>query len=188
MASILIIISEGCEEMEYMIVADILARAQHQICVAAGKELQVTGSRGLPLTAQCLLDDVHEEKFDLVYLPGGIDQAQFCCSDPYVQKMIARRLTQNQLLAIICASPLALLPQNLAQGRNITSYPAMRADLEAKGAIWSEQRVIQDQQLITSQGPGTAMELGLYLVRVLGDSAQEQEISEQLLASARAST
>ncbi|NRA37779.1 MAG: DJ-1/PfpI family protein, partial [Planctomycetes bacterium] len=173
MASVLIIINHGCEEIEYINVADILVRAQHDVCIATGSDMQVTGSRGLPLCAQVSLDDVLAVDYDLIYLPGGLDQAEFCCADPRVQQLIQQRISKQQLLAIICASPTALIPQGFAKGRSLTCYPGMRDKLESAGANWLDERVVQDGTLITSQGPGTAMELGIYLVRILGDTAQE---------------
>lgn len=183
MAEILVIVADGAEEIETMAVADVLVRAGHNVTMAAGEKLQVTGSRGLPMAASVTLRSLAERAFDLVYIPGGIRQAEFCRDNSLVQERIAAQLSRSDAwLAIICAAPIALLPQGLARGRRLTSHPAKQKEMAAQ-ATWTGQRIERDGNLITSQGPGTAIELGLYLVRLLGSQEQADEIADAMLAA-----
>ena len=181
MAAVLVVMADGAEEIETMAVADVLVRGGHTVTMA-GDRLELTGSRGLPMRASVLIDDVMEKDYDLVYLPGGIEQAEFCRDDERVQGLIAKQIQRAEaLLAIICACPISLLPQGLANGRQVTSHPAKRAELETQ-AEWTGQRIQRDGNLITSQGPGTSIELGLYLVEALGGTASTTEIADAMLA------
>ena len=182
MADVLVVMADGVEEIECMAVADVLVRAGHQVCMAADDSLQVTGSRGLPLAASVTLNTVLDRDFDLVYLPGGLPQAEFCRDDKRVQALIAKQIARlDAYLAIICACPISLLPQGLAKGRRITSHPSMREALSGE-ATWTGARIERDGNLLTSQGPGTAIEFGLYLATVLGDEQQAAEIADAMLA------
>ncbi|MFW5830245.1 MAG: DJ-1 family glyoxalase III [Planctomycetota bacterium] len=181
MARVLIIVAAGAEETETMTVADILARAGQEVVIAGAKETRFPGSRQLPMAADTTLDAVDPDSFDLIFLPGGMPQAENCRDDARIQAIIARRLQDERPLAIMCASPMALLPNHLARGRRLTCFPALRDQLEAGGALWQDQAVVHDGCLITSQGPGTAMDLGLYLAEQLAGAAQAREIADQML-------
>jgi protein deglycase len=183
MARILIIVAPGAEETETMTVADILVRAGQEVTIAGVQGTRFAGSRGLPMAADIELDSVQHGDFDLVYLPGGLPQAEACRDDERIQAIIGQRLAAEQPLAIICASPIALLPQGLAKGRRLTCFPGMRDKLEAGGAQWQNQAVVQDGQLCTSQGPGTAMAFGLHLAMLLAGEEVARTVAEQMLVS-----
>ena len=181
MAQVLVVIADGAEEIETMAVADVLVRGGHEVCIA-GDSLEITGSRGLPMRASLLIDDAVDQDYDLVYLPGGLPQAEFCRDDARVQALIAKQIQrQDALLAIICACPISLLPQGLAKGRQVTSHPGKQAEMEEQ-ATWTGARIQRDGNLITSQGPGTSIELGLYLVQALGGTVSSEEIANGMLA------
>jgi DJ-1 family protein len=170
MAQVLVVLAPGAEEIEAITVADVLVRAgQHVTIASTADTLVVNGSRDLPLAAHTTLDAVLREgrTFDLVYLPGGNGSAAVCREDERVQKLAAEQLAAGRRLGIICASVTALLPRGLGKGRTVTSYPGVRAQVEPHVAAWVDQPVVIDGNLVTSQGPGTALALGLTLARQL---------------------
>ena len=182
MARVLVVFADGAEEIETMAVADVLVRGGHDVCMAGLDSLELTGSRGLPMRASVLLESVSDQEFELVYLPGGLPQAEACRDDQRIQDLIKRSLEHpSRLVAIICASPISLLPQGLAKNRRLTSHPSMQEAL-AEQAEWTGKRIERDGNLITSQGPGTSIELGLYLSNCLGGDVSASEISEAMLA------
>lgn len=179
---VLVVLAPGAEEIEVLTVPDVLVRAGCTVRVAGTRPGVLAGSRGLPLASQIELDAVLDEDPDLVYLPGGMGSAHTCRDDPRIQALIARRLGAGRLLAIICASPLALLPGGHARGRRLTCYPTLRGQLEAGGATWVDQPVVADGALITSQGAGTALALGLHLARVLCGRERAAAVATEMLA------
>jgi putative intracellular protease/amidase len=183
----LVVLAPGAEEMEALSVPDVLVRAGCAVTVAGtapGTHPAIcAGSRGLPLASQVGLDAVLERAFDLVYLPGGMGSARTCRDDARIQGLIARRLHAGLDLAIICASPIALLPAGLARGRRLTCFPALRGELEAGGAHWLDQPVVTDGCLITSQGAGTALALGLALAARLCGRERAAAVAAEMLAS-----
>lgn len=190
MAHILVVLAPGAEEIEIMTVADVLVRAGQQVTIAsAGEALVVTGSRGLPLAAHVMLDDAlasvggRAPTFDVVYLPGGNGSAAVCRSDPRIQELAATQLASGRRLAIICASVTALVPRKLGVGRQVTSYPGVRKDVEPHVAAWLDQPVVVDRNLVTSQGPGTAMPLGLTLARQLAGESTAASVAAAMLTS-----
>ncbi len=183
MASVLVVLAPGAEEIETVTLPDVLVRAKQEVVVAsAGPGLVVTGSRGIPLAAHVLLDAVVERDFDLVYLPGGMGSATTHRDDPRIQRLIARQLASGRWLAVICAAPIALVPLGLAKDREITSYPGVRAQVEPHVRRWVDRPVVQDGNLITSQGPGTALSLGLFVAKLLAGDRVATSVANDLLA------
>ena len=183
MASVLVILAPGAEEIEAITVPDVLVRAGHQVTIASITTTTVVeGSRGLPLAAHARFADIAERTFDVVYLPGGMGSAAACSTDVRVQDLAQQQLTQGRWLAVICAAPLALVPRQLCAGRRITSHPSTRAALEPHCAAWLDQAVVIDGNLVTSQGAGTALELALTLVELLATRAAADQVAAAMVA------
>ncbi len=181
MARTLIIVSDGVEEAEMYVVADILVRANIDVTVAGLENQIFKGSRGLPVGAEKIFSKIINETYDLIYLPGGAGQAATMQDNHMVQDMITEQMHSGRLLAIICASPIALIPNKLAQDKKITSSPSYREELIPHVKEWIDAPVVVSGNLITSQGPGTAFELGLTLVETLTDSQTRNSVAQAML-------
>lgn len=182
MTRALVVLAEGVEEIEIVTVADVLVRGGIEVVIAsAASALTVTGSRRIPLGAHTMLDAVIDQVFDLVYLPGGKGSAETCRDDARIQNLAERQLRSGRWLAIICAAPTALVPRGLHHGRRLTSFPAARQALT--GAIWIDEPVVIDGNLVTSQGAGTAMVFALTLVKLLTSPEQAADVARHMIAT-----
>ena len=182
MATCLVVLAPGAEEIELITVADVLVRGGNQVTVASAVDLlPVMGSRGLPLAAHTSLATVRDQSFDLVYLPGGKGSSEFCRDDATIQDLAEGQLAAGRYLAVICASPIALVPRGLCAGRTLTSYPAARAQVEPHCAAWLDQAVVIDRNLVTSQSAGSAMHLALSLVRLLNGDDTARQVAAALV-------
>ena len=184
MATILVVLAPGAEEIEAVTVPDVLVRAGQSVTIASTVDVTVvTGSRGIPLAGHTLLDLVRHQVFDVVYLPGGGGSAATHRDDPRIQDLAQAQLAAGRLLAVICAAPIALVPRGLCRGRRLTSYPGVRAQVEPHCAAWLDQRVVVDGNLITSQGPGTSLALGLELARLIAGADVASKVAADMLAT-----
>ncbi len=187
MPTALIVLAPGAEEIETIVVADVLVRAGVTVTVAsvgpepvAGAPSTVVGSRGIILGAHTRFDAVAAQDFDLVYLPGGNGSARTCTEDPRIQAFAERQLESGRWLAAICAAPLALVPRKLCAGRNVTSFPGVRSEVEPHAKAWLDQPVVVDGNLVTSQAAGTTMHLALKLVELLRDRAAADQVAASI--------
>jgi 4-methyl-5(b-hydroxyethyl)-thiazole monophosphate biosynthesis len=165
MPTVLVPLAQGCEELEAVTIIDLLRRAEVQVVVAGLEAGPVTASRGVMLLPEVTLAEVLQQDFDMIVLPGGLGGAQRLEEDPRIIGLLQRLAGQGRYTAAICAAPKVLATAGLLQGREATAYPGILdklSDLKLSSAA-----VVQDGQVITSRGPGTAMDFALTLITIL---------------------
>lgn len=184
MSRVLVPIADGSEEIEAVTIIDVLRRADVEVCVASAKagSRSVTASRAVQLTADEHLDQALTQTWDMIVLPGGMPGAQHLSEHEGLVQQLRSQLEQGRWVAAICAAPAVVLGHHqLIAGATATCFPRFHDQLRATVAQVSEQAVVVDNNLITSQGPGTAMAFALTLVETLAGKAKAEEVAAGLL-------
>jgi 4-methyl-5(b-hydroxyethyl)-thiazole monophosphate biosynthesis len=182
MPSVLIPLAHGCEEMEAVIVMDILRRAGVEVVAASLTPEPVVCSRGTRLLADALLDEVLQQPFDMLVLPGGMPGSEHLKNDARIQALLTRYATEGRYVAAICAAPMALHAAGLLEGKRATSFPGVLDQLPGSH-LYVEDAVVVDGNIVTSRGPGTAMTFALTLVGLLCGEARRQAVEQPLQRS-----
>lgn len=166
---VLVLIADGTEEMEAVIVIDVLRRGDVEVVVAGVDGPQaVICSRGVVLTPDAALEAVAGQEFSWVVLPGGAGGSERFAQSEAVGALLRAQRERRQGVAAICAAPAALAVHGLDGGRPMTSHPGVEDVVAAHGA-YSSESVVDDGDLITSRGPGTAFPFAFSLLsRVAG--------------------
>ncbi len=177
----LVFLADGFEEIEAISVIDILRRADIHVDTASlSARLEVTGSHGITIMADILLDSVADiEVYDAVITPGGLPGSTTLRDDSRVLSLIREAATRDRLVASICASPIVLEAAGLTAGKSGTSFPGFRDQLGFQD--YREDLVVEDGQLITSRGPATALLFALAIVRRLAGTDTYRKLREALL-------
>ena len=177
----LIAIAHGSESLEAVAVVNVLRRADVAVTVASvERELKVDGTRGIPLMADVLFEDVARREFDAIVLPGGEKGAERLAQcKPLIEKLRAQRVAHKWYGAICAAPALTLSPHGLLDGKQATCYPAFRDKL----LHYVDRDVVVDGHCVTSQGPGTALRFGLKLVEALCGVEKARAVGAQMLVS-----
>jgi len=165
MAVVLVPLAAGCEELEAVTLIDLLRRAEVEVVVAGLEPGPVLASRRVVLVPDLLLDDVLDRDFDLMVLPGGLGGARRLEADPRIIGLLQRLAGAGRYTAAICAAPKVLATAGLLEGRQATAYPGTLDGLS--GLTVSTAAVVQDGRVITSRGPGTALDFALTLIEIL---------------------
>lgn len=176
---VLVPLAPGFEEIEAITVIDILRRAEVNVIVAGLVEGAITASRGVVIQPDVMLDDVLSSSFDMIVLPGGMPGAEHLRDDGRVQGMLEGLYEQGKYIAAICAAPIALEAAGLLQGKRVTSFPGC-LKAKSKDFDYVDEAVVVDGKVITSQGPGTALDFALKLVELLCGDAQRKSVELQL--------
>lgn len=161
------ILSNGFEEIEAITPVDVLRRADINCDYYSIDGIEVEGAHGVTIRADYLLtDDEQLKNIDMIILPGGMPGAQHLAHNPIVQATIKEFDANNKYIAAICAAPaLVLGSSGIVAGRKVTCYPGMEHHFS--DAIYCHDLVVRDNNIITSQGPATAMMFALELLKVL---------------------
>lgn len=183
MASVLVPLAQGCEELEAVSITDLLTRAGAEVVTAGLDDQAVTASRGMVLLPQTDLDTAMQREFDMLVLPGGLPGADKLNADPRIHQLLASMHDNNKWIAAICAAPKVLATAGLLNGRHATSYPGSLDGIETEDMHYEETPVVIDGNIITSRGPGTAMDFALTLIEVLFGKDKRKEVETPLVRS-----
>lgn len=184
MARVLIPLAAGCEELEAVTVIDLLRRADIEVVTAGLEPGPVTCSRATVLIPDAELAAVMDEDFDMIVLPGGLPGAHHLDADPRIHRLLARYQAENRYAAAICAAPKVLAHAGLLAGKSATGYPGVfdRADFPEIHLLGAP--VVVDGQVITSRGPGTAMDFALQLIESLLGREKRDQVESALVREA----
>jgi 4-methyl-5(b-hydroxyethyl)-thiazole monophosphate biosynthesis len=181
MSHVLVPLAQGCEELEAITITDLLVRAGIRVTTCGLDDQPVTASRGTTIIPDTSIDKIVNDDFDLIVLPGGLPGADHLRDNPTLQTLIKKQAAANKYLAAICAAPKALAAAGVLTGKTATSFPGVLDALQDASITISENAVEIDGNIITSRGPGTAMDFALSLIELLEGKEKRDEINQQLV-------
>lgn len=181
MSRVLVPLAQGCEELEAVTVIDLLRRAGIEVVSAGLDDRPVSASRGVRLIPDVLLDDVLEQEFDMLVLPGGLPGADHLDGDQRIHALLKRMSSGGRYTAAICAAPKVLAHAGLLDDKTATSYPGVIDAMELPATRLSDAAVVVDGKVVTSRGPGTAMDFALTLIALLLGEEKRREVERSLV-------
>ncbi len=167
MARVLIPLAHGCEELEAVTIIDLMRRAAIDVVTAGLDDQPVQASRGTVIVPDTTIDEVMEQEFDMMVLPGGLPGADHLNDDPRIHTLLKRLAAADKYTAAICAAPKVLATAGLLNHRKATSYPGVLDALGLQSTQLTTKAVQVDGKIVTSKGPGTAMDFALKLIEIL---------------------
>lgn len=179
MKTALVLFAEGSEELEAVTIVNILRRAGVVVTLAGLTTGALKGARGITIEPDTTLDEVLQDDFDMVVLPGGQPGTRHLQADQRVLSLVRQMAAQDKYVAAICAAPMVLATAGLLDGKPATCFPSC---LDAFPLVdLQTAAVVEAGKLITSRGPGTAMDFALLLAERLVGSAKRDEVEAGLV-------
>ena len=154
MAKVAMPVGEGFEDSEFSRPLESLKAAGHEV-VTLGVERgeRVWGKNGKVMaTIDAIPDDLDPAMFDALVIPGG-QSPDHLRTNQSIVSFVRRFAESNKTVAAICHGPQLLIEADLVEGRQVTSWPSVRKDLENAGAQWVDRAVVEDGNIITSRRP-----------------------------------
>lgn len=179
MKNALVLFAAGSEELEAVTLVNILRRGGVTVTLAGLSDGVLHGSRGIAIQPDTTLQAVLEQDFDLIVLPGGQPGTQHLQADRRVLDLLQKMHAQAKLVSAICAAPAVLAKAGLLERKRATSFPTCLDDYPQ--VIRQTAAVVEDGTLITSRGPGTAMDFALLLLERLMGTVKRQEVEAGLV-------
>ena len=179
MASVLLPLSKGFEEVEAVSLIDVLRRGGVEVRIAYIDNELVLGANGITIKADTSINNIISEDFDMILLAGGLNNAYTLKENPKVQELIKKFHKENKVIGAICASVLALKEADVL-GNDYTCYPATKDEIDHKG-YRDDKMVVTDGAIMTSRGPGTALCFGLEILKRLVGVESYQAVKDGML-------
>lgn len=175
-----VFLADGFEEIEALTPVDCLRRAGRQVCTVGVTGKVVMGAHKIPVGADITIDEfTADANLEMIVLPGGMPGTLNLGQSDAVKAAIEYANTNGKWIAAICAAPTILGKMGILQGKKAVCYPGCEQDL--KGARNGYDTVVVDGKLVTSKGPGTAMEFGLKLVECLLTKDVRKQLAESMI-------
>lgn len=146
------------------------------IVVGSGSQRTYKGKRGVSeVKVDASANQVRADYFDAVIIPGGYAPDEMRLHRPMIE-LVRKAHELGRLVAAICHGPQLLISADVVRGRRVTSWPSIAIDLENAGALWVDEAVVRDGNLITSRQPADLPEFDTAIIEAL----QQQEVSPQI--------
>ena len=180
MKKAIVLLAKGFEEVEALTVVDVLRRGGvHCITCSIDGSEEVLGSHSIHVKANNLIEKVDVDKYDVLVIPGGMPGAANLRDSEKVIELVKKFNTENKILAAICAGPIVFGKAGLLKGKKVTSYPGFEGELGA--VTYCEDSVVQDDNIITSRGPATAMHFSFKILENLVDGETVENLKKAML-------
>lgn len=180
MSKIVVLLAEGFEELEAFAPVDLLRRAGAEVqTLSITENTTVTGARGIPAVADATLADLDFDQMDMLVLPGGYPGYVNLGDSQAVCDLVTRTYEAGKTVAAICGAPSVLGKLGLLADKKATCYPGMEQELRCKEV--SFERVVEDGNIITSRGAGTAIDFALRLIQRVYDAEAAKKIKESIV-------
>lgn len=184
--NVLMLLADGFELMETSCFTDVFAWASFHDTV----DIKLTSSStsgsvksafgDFNLTTESTIAQLNLDSFDALAIPGGMEWAGFfenSLSDEFIE-VVKHFIAQNKPIAAVCVASTCIAKSGEFTGREATIYHSQtgkhKAKLEEMGVKFIDKPIVESGNVITSTGPGTAVEVALALLGKLTDRSTVQ--------------
>jgi len=129
--------------------------------------------RGHDFALTATLEDVDPAEYDGLVVPGG-RAPEYLRTYEEVLDTVRHFFEEDKPVATLCHGPQILAAAGVLEGREITSYPAVRAEVEGAGCAWVDE-VVTDGNLVTAQAWPDHPEWISQFLDVLGTEVEHGE-------------
>lgn len=176
-----ILAADGFEQSELFKPKQALEEAGAVVTVVSLKAGEIKGWNekdwGDKIAVDLTIDKARAEDFDALQLPGGVMNPDKLRADEKAVAFVKAFFDAGKPVAAICHAPWTLINAEVVRGREITSYPTLRKDLENAGAKWVDREVVVDNGLITSRNPNDIPAFNKKMIEEIAEGRHDRKMS-----------
>jgi 4-methyl-5(b-hydroxyethyl)-thiazole monophosphate biosynthesis len=176
---VMVPLANGFEEIEAFTVVDILRRANIKVDTVGVIGSVIQSKHGVKIIVDRTLNQINPDSYDAIILPGGSPGYQNLGRTSKLIEILKTFNSQNKLIGAICGAPTILAKEGILDDKKATVYPGHEKSLPYP----RNGPVVVDGNIITSQGPGTAIEFALKIVAKILSPAEAQRLKKELVAN-----
>lgn len=178
---VLLPLADGVEPLEAVTIIDVLRRASIRVVtVSLTDHITIHAAHDIKLAADTTWSSINLDDFGALVLPGGGKGTEVLKSDERILDAVRQFAANDRHICAICAAPTVLAKAGILEGRTATCYPSCAEEL---GDAYDNAPVIADGNIITGQGPGTALLFSLVLVQHFKGDLEAKQVADALLTT-----
>lgn len=175
---VMVPLAEGFEEIEALTIIDVLRRAGIQTDTVGVVGSFIQSKHGIRVMVDKRLNEIREDDYDAIILPGGYPGYENLGKSMRIIDILKKFNSQGKLIGAICGAPSILAREGLLDDKKATIYPGKEKLLPHPRDV----KVVVDKNIVTSQGPGTAIEFALRIVQILKGAEVARKVRRELVA------
>lgn len=166
---IAILAEQDFEDVELMEPLKAMKEAGAQIfIVGSGSQTSYQGKRGkATIKVDIDADKVRADDFDAIIIPGGYAPDKMRLHQSMID-LVRKAHDLGRVIAAVCHGPQLLISAGIVSGRRLTSWPSVAIDLKNAGAIWVDEPLVKDGNIITSRRPSDLPVFNRAIIQALG--------------------
>jgi protease I len=137
------------------------------LIVGSGSKKGYKGKRSLAeVKVDTSADKVEASQFDAIIVPGGYAPDKMRLHQSMVD-LVRKAHAEGKIIAAICHGPQLLISADIVKGHRVTSWPSVAVDLKNAGAIWVNEPVVKDANIITARKPADLPKFNKTIIEAL---------------------
>jgi len=156
-------------ELWYPLLRMVEAGAEVSVIGMPGVE-QYSSKHGYPAKVDAAAGDVSAEDFDGIIIPGGYAPDRMRRHEAMLD-LVRGIFRGGGVVAMICHAGWVPISAGIVDGKRVTSTAAIKDDLVNAGALWSDEEMVRDGNLISSRSPADLPTFCRALVDALAEAS-----------------
>ncbi len=152
-----VLATDGFEQVELEKPVEALRAEGARVEIVSPRAGRIQGfnhhDKGDAFAVDLALGQADAAEYDAIVLPGGVINPDALRLEPEAIDFVRAFADAGKPIAAICHGPWTLINAEAVEGRRMTSWPSLEADLRNAGAEWVDAEVVVDHGLVTSRKP-----------------------------------
>ncbi len=166
--SVLIFLAaQDFNEDEFIAVTNSAKQSGVKIFIASDAHSLCTGNKGLRIRPDVSTFNMKSVNFDGLVVIGGYGIEKYF-ENSSLLKLVKDFYNERKPLGAVCIAPVVLAKAGILKDRRAVCYPANKKELEMAGALFTDEPVVTDGNIVTARDPYAAEEFAesfLFLLR-----------------------
>ena len=148
-----LLVAQGVQDEEFLYPYYRLQEAEFDLSVVFvdhPKYNKCMGKYGIPFLFNYTIDEVIDEQYDIVIIPGGLQGPEIMRMNTNVLRFVQKNYQAESIIAAICHGPQVLISADIIREKRLTGFLGIKDDIINAGGTYIDKEIVIDGNLITS--------------------------------------
>ena len=173
-----ILATDGFEQSELFGPKQMLEEAGAETTIVSLHSGEIKGWNhqewGESIPVDLLVTEADTEDFDALMIPGGVINPDKMRMNDDAVDLVREFYEEGKPIGAICHGPWMLVEADVVDGKEVTSWPSLRTDIENAGGQWVDREVVVDSGIVTSRKPDDLRAFGNKLIEEIGEGEHKE--------------